>query len=397
MTKVTNCSLKYSTPEIFLAKVEDTLYEQKNAGSLLSHIAEKGLRYDLTVPFARFVVQHRNDIHMPFRRYQIQPVWRADNPQKGRYREFWQCDADAIGSDSLVNETDLLLIYEEVFSLLNLQAQVYINHRKVLEGFAEIAGVRHLFKEITVCIDKTDKIGIEGVTEELLKAGLTLEQCTLIRGCFEQFELSNKGIELLADKLKTSVTGMEGINELTELLGLCEAAGLKKKPVFNGTLARGLDYYTGCIFEAVSTEVKIGSISGGGRYANLTGVFGMDGLSGVGISFGIDRIYDVLESLNRFAPVAELNTTVLCCFFNKNGQMEALRTASDLRKKGIAAEVYPDLKKIQKQFEYAGKRQIPYVVVWGDNEISSGIPMVKNMITGQQQSMHVEELIKQLS
>lgn len=380
----------------YLQKAPEEVMHAKDANALLKFISDKGLRYDLTVPLARFVVQNRNDLHMPFRRYQIQPVWRADKPQKGRYREFWQCDADSIGSDSLVNEVDLLAIYENVFEQLGLQVTVYINNRKILEGFAELIGAHALFKPLTIIIDKFDKIGIEGVTRELMALGLTGQQTNHLKDFLNQFELNAKHLSDLKQMLISSTIGQKGVEELEEILALCNAAGLQKMPVFNGTLARGLDYYTGCIFEVVSNDYAMGSISGGGRYDNLTGVFGMDGLSGVGISFGIDRIYDVMDGLKAFPAQTNNGTKVLCTHFDQKGLIEGVKTAAQLRKAGISTEVYPDYKKIQKQFDYANKRGIPYVIVWGEDEINTQQASLKNMAEGTQQKLTLTEIINLL-
>jgi histidyl-tRNA synthetase len=380
----------------YLQKAPEDTLTAKDSGALLKHISDKGLRYDLTVPLARFVVQNRNDLQMPFRRYQIQPVWRADKPQKGRYREFWQCDADSIGSDSLINETDLLLIYESVFEQLGLHVTVYINNRKILEGFAELIGAKALFKPLTIIIDKFDKIGIEGVSRELIALGLSEKQTDNLKDFLTQFALNTENLNELKNMLSTSEVGLKGIAELEEILALCEAGGLQRMPVFNGTLARGLDYYTGCIFEVVSNDYAMGSISGGGRYDNLTGVFGMDGLSGVGISFGIDRIYDVMDGLKCFPEQHTNGTQVLCTHFDNNGLIEGVKTAALLRKAGINTEVYPDIKKIQKQFDYANKRGIPYVIVWGQDEIDSQQPSLKNMKEGTQQKLTLNEIINLL-
>jgi histidyl-tRNA synthetase len=381
----------------FISEVPETSRLNGTAGELLKWISDKGLRYDLTVPLARFVVQHRNDLQMPFRRYQMQPVWRADKPQKGRYREFWQCDADVIGTDSLVSECDLLKIYEEVFGILNLDVKVQINNRKILEGFSEVMGAQEKFRLLTIIIDKLDKIGLDGVKQDLKANQFDDHQIAILTAMLQSFELTVENLNKLKISLKDSSIGLKGIAEMENLLDLTAAAGLNIPLTFNGALARGLDYYTGCIFEVTSNEVAIGSISGGGRYDNLTGIFGMDGLSGVGISFGIDRIYDTMESLGRFKETDYNGTKIICCHFDEKGLMEGLRSATVLRDFGIAAEVYPDTKKIQKQFEYANKRGIPYVIIWGEEELKNNIPQLKNMKTGEQKMMKIEEIPNYIS
>lgn len=381
----------------FMSEVPETTRLSGIAGELLKWISDKGLRYDLTVPLARFVVQHRSDLHMPFRRYQMQPVWRADKPQKGRYREFWQCDADVIGTDSLISECDLLKIYEEVFGILNLDVKVQINNRKILEGFSEVMGAQEKFRLLTIIIDKLDKIGLEGVKLDLKANQFDDRQISILTAMLQSFELTVENLNNLKISLKDSNIGLKGITEMENLLELTAAAGLNIPLTFNGALARGLDYYTGCIFEVTSNEVAIGSISGGGRYDNLTGIFGMDGLSGVGISFGIDRIYDTLESLGRFKEIDYGGTQIICCHFDEKGMMEGIRSATALRNSGIAAEVYPDVKKIQKQFEYANKRGIPYVLIWGEEEMKNNTPQLKNMRTGEQIMIKIDEIPNYIS
>lgn len=376
----------------FMQGVPEQVRSNGTSGEILKSIADKGLRYDLTVPLARFVVQNRNDLQMPFRRYQMQPVWRADKPQKGRYREFWQCDADIIGTDSLVSECDLLKIYEEVFQQFSLDVKIQVNHRKILEGFAEVIGAKDKFKLLTIVIDKIDKIGFEGVRQELLQQQFSQQQIDVLESFLKQFELNFENLNQLKTVLQHSETGLKGIQELELLLSLNAASGLKMSVTFNGALARGLDYYTGCIFEVTSNEVAMGSISGGGRYDNLTGIFGMDGLSGVGISFGIDRIYDVMDSLGKFETENYAETQIICCHFDQSGLLKGLESAATLRSLNISAEVYPDVKKIQKQFEYANKRNIPYVLIWGEEEIKSNLPQLKNMKTGEQTQVSIEEI-----
>jgi histidyl-tRNA synthetase len=377
----------------YLADIPSTAWVNQDHREITPLISEKGLRYDLTVPLARFVVQNRNELQMPFRRYQMQPVWRADRPQKGRYREFWQCDADIIGSDSLINEVELLNIYQNVFSALGLKVKVMVNHRKILEGMAEVMGIKEHFRALTIAIDKFDKVGITGVLKELEAVELAPTKTIILQDFLESFELNGVNLEKLDKMLETSEVGRQGIAELRELLHLSQVSGLSQTIWFNGTLARGLDYYTGCIFEVVSEEVPMGSISGGGRYDNLTGVFGIEGLSGVGISFGIDRIYDVMESLGLFNNVSKSSTKILICHFDQKGLEKGLETAQELRRNLIPTELYPDVKKIQKQFDYANKRSIPYVLLWGENELAEGKPTLKDMVSGKQKSISLDELI----
>jgi histidyl-tRNA synthetase len=364
-----------------------------NPGPLTLKIAEKGLRYDLTVPFARFVVQHLNEITFPFKRYQIQPVWRADKPQKGRYREFYQCDVDVIGSNSLMNEVELVQIIHDIFKVLNVKVIIKLNNRKILAGMAEIAGVPDRFTDLTVALDKLDKIGIEKVLEELLAKGFSqveldkLNPFMSIKGDFRQ------RIEILLAHLSGSQTGMQGIAEMQAIYERLEILGIEDDCELDITLARGLNYYTGTIFEVKAKEVEIGSICGGGRYDDLTGVFGLPGVSGVGISFGADRIYDVLLALNRFPDHDISKTQVLIINFGETEEKYCLRLAVQLRNSGISTEVYPDQGKLKKQMKYADQKQIPYVVLAGENEIASGQVTVKNMKTGEQIACTPEQLI----
>ncbi len=375
----------------FMKGAADRVYSSEE---IIPKISEKGLRYDLTVPLARFVVQNRNEIQFPFRRYQMQPVWRADKPQKGRYREFWQCDADIIGTDSLLSESDLLGLYQMVFEALQLKVQIQINHRKILEGFAVKAGVQDRFRTLTVIIDKMDKIGIEGVNQLLLNNGFTETETKIILPNLGKTELSGVTIQELKASLTGIETGLEGCADLEQLLQYYQDSGYTGKLFFNGALARGLDYYTGCIFEVISDECAMGSISGGGRYDNLTGIFGMPGISGVGISFGLDRIYDVLEQLNRFPNSRQKSTRVLCCYMDEQGRKMAVQTVSDLRQMNIPAEVYPDIKKIGKQLEYADKRNIPFVMIWGEKEILEQKLTLKNLESGEQFYIDMQEAFK---
>ncbi|SEN24353.1 histidyl-tRNA synthetase [bacterium A37T11] len=371
--------------------------------SLLPLIAEKALRYDLTVPFARYVVMHQNEITLPFKRYQIQPVWRADRPQKGRYREFYQCDADVVGSESLLNEAEFVLIYQEALSSLGLtDFTIKINNRKILAGIAELLGKPELIVDMTVAIDKLDKIGLEGVSNELIVRGFTegdvekLKPVILLKGTNEE------KLARLKKVLEGSETGLRGIAEIEtvfEYLSLLSPAdgGLENPDCqLDITLARGLNYYTGCIFEVKTNQVAMGSIGGGGRYDDLTGMFGLKGLTGVGISFGADRIYDVLEELGLFPAGAVQGTRVLISNFDEKAERYALPILQQLRKNGIAAELYPTAAKLKKQLAYADARHIPYVILIGEEEMQSGLLSLKNMQTGEQQKLSANELTGQL-
>jgi histidyl-tRNA synthetase len=357
-------------------------------------IAEKGLRYDLTVPFARFVVQHLNELTFPFKRYQIQTVWRADRPQKGRYREFYQCDVDVIGSDSLLNEVELVQIIEDVYKALNIKVLVKLNNRKILAGIAEVANVPDKFIDFTVALDKLDKIGLEKVKEELEGRGFTkgeisaLEPFMFVSGSFRQ------RLDSLKTHLADSEVGMKGISEMETIVDRLEILGIAGGCELDITLARGLNYYTGTIFEVKATETEMGSICGGGRYDDLTGVFGLPGMSGVGISFGADRIYDVLLTLNRFPEHDISGTQVLLVNFGENEEKYCLKLAVQLRNAGIVTEIYPDQGKLKKQMKYADQKQIPYVVLAGENEMTTGILSVKNMKTGQQENLSAQQLIQ---
>lgn len=364
------------------AKVQSQELENSNALSL--KVCEKGLRYDLTVPFARYVVQHQNELAFPFKRYQIQPVWRADRPQKGRYREFYQCDVDVIGSKSLINELELVQIVDEVFAKFGINVCIKINNRKVLQGLAEVIGHPDKLVDITVAIDKIDKIGLDAVKEELLQRGIdeqgiaTIEPVLLLSGTTEEKLTVMKGI------LASSEAGMKGLAELEELFGYISVAGIKQEVEIDLSLARGLNYYTGAIFEVKAKDFAIGSICGGGRYDDLTGIFGLPGMSGVGISFGADRIYDVLQGLDKFPKEAIVGTKVL---FSNMGDAEVAYTLpiiASLRAQGINCEIYPDKTKLKKQFDYAAKKNIPYFAIVGEQEIADGVVNIKNQITGEQ-------------
>jgi histidyl-tRNA synthetase len=363
----------------------------------VSQFSEKGLRYDLTVPFARYVVMHQNEISFPFRRYQIQPVFRADRPQRGRYREFYQCDADVIGSDSLLNEAELIQIYDEVFKELELPVTIHLNNRKILEGMAESMNATEKFKTITIAIDKLDKIGLQGVRQLLSENGLTESQLQLLEKFFSLNGHSNEILGQALNLLPNSETGLKGIQELKEIFDLLHSAGGTKHDVkLDFTLARGLDYYTGAIIEVKPLEAKMGSVGGGGRYDDLTGVFGLKNVSGVGISFGADRIYDVMLEQNLFAEQSEFSSQVMFACFDKAALHYCLPLASRLRSEGMAVEIYPAPDKLKKQMKYAGDKSIPFVIVIGEEEMKSGKLSVKNMSTGEQSMKTINEVISYL-
>jgi histidyl-tRNA synthetase len=383
----------------YLAKVNEQALAAKNSNAVAPSISEKALRYDLTVPFARYVVQHQNEITFPFKRFQLQPVWRADRPQKGRYREFYQCDADVVGSDSLLNEAEFILIYDEALSKLGLtDFNIKINNRKILSGIAEIIGKPELIVDMTVAIDKLDKIGLDGVINELLTKGFTqadvdqLEPVILLQGS------NAEKLEKLKTILASSTIGLKGITELETIFTYLQSFTLNKATVeLDITLARGLNYYTGAIFEVKTNEVAMGSIGGGGRYDDLTGMFGLKGLTGAGISFGADRIYDVLEELNLFPEASNQTTKVLICPFDTAGETYALPLLQQLRNSSINAELYPAGAKIKKQLDYANNKNIPYVVVIGSDEIQSGQLTFKNMQSGEQQKLTADAIIAALT
>lgn len=376
----------------FITKVPDDPAYFSNSARLSSKICEKGLRYDLTVPFARFVVQHQNEITFPFRRYQIQPVWRADRPQKGRYREFFQCDVDVIGSDSLVNEIELARIIDDVFSRLKFSTVVKINNRKVLAGMVEVAGASEKFIPVMTAIDKLEKTGKDNVVRELFDKGLSEEAVNRIMSVTGVSGDNNVKLSSLKEILGKSETGMKGIDELEFLFGHLESYGLGNEFVFDAALARGLDYYTGTIFEVKAKDMEIGSICGGGRYDNLTEVFGLSGVSGVGISFGADRIYDVMLKLDVFPGELLTGTRVMFANFGEEEASFCLEILGMLRKAGISAELYPEAAKMKKQMTYADRKNIPYVALIGDTELKGKKVTLKNMETGSQQQISPEEL-----
>ena len=375
----------------YLSKIEDNELTERNTLRLASKICEKGLRYDLTVPFARYVVMHREELQLPFKRYQVQPVWRADRPQKGRYREFYQFDGDVVGSDSLLNEVELMQIVDTVFTRFGVRVQIKINNRKILTGIAEVIGAADKIVDITVAIDKLDKIGIDNVNAELREDGLSDEQIEKLQPIIMLEGTNEEKLNTIAEVLKDSETGLKGVEETKYILGFLTS--LNNEIQLDLTLARGLSYYTGAIFEVKALDTPMGSISGGGRYDNLTGIFGMPGLSGVGISFGVDRIYDVLNALDLY-PKDSLNTTqVLFINFGEKETAYCLPIIAKVRQAGIRAEIYPDGAKMKKQMSYANAKQIPYVVLAGDNEIAAGKVTLKDMTTGEQTLVSAEELI----
>lgn len=383
----------------YLKKADAAALEAKDSQALTSSISKRGLRYDLTIPFARYVVMYQNDISFPFKRYQIQPVWRADRPQKGRYQEFYQCDVDVVGSDSLMYEAELVMIYDEVFTKLGVSVDIRINNRKILYGIAEVAGCTERFMEMTVALDKLDKIGKDGVAKEMQERGISPE------GIDEIFKiLDDTSLESIraAFSAHNAETGMNGIQELDEVYSFLEGYEIRNKLTFDSTLARGLSYYTGCIFEVVvNTEIhdgiKMGSIGGGGRYADLTSTFGMKDMSGVGVSFGAERIYDVMEELDAFPEEATKNVHALILAFNEANHKYGFKLVQQLRSAGIIADCYPSAAKFKKQMKYANDRKIPYCIVIGDEEMNNGLYTLKNMSTGEQETLGMDDIIKQLT
>ena len=381
----------------FIGKVPAEEFVSDNVLKLAAKICEKGLRYDLTVPFARYVVMHRDELQMPFKRYQIQPVWRADRPQKGRYREFYQCDADVVGSDSLLNEVELVQIIDTVFTKFGINVQIKLNNRKILAGIAEYIGQPDKIVDITVAIDKLDKIGVEAVNAEMLANGICQDAVDKLQPILTMSGTNVEKLETIAQTIATSEIGVKGVEETRFILEKIEAVGLKNELQLDLTLARGLNYYTGAIFEVKAKDVAIGSITGGGRYDNLTGIFGMPGLSGVGISFGADRIYDVLNTLNLYPQNATQGTEVLFINFGETESDYCLPIASQVREAGISVELYPDCAKMKKQMAYANAKGIPFVVLAGESEINQGKVTLKNMLTGDQQLVSAEELIANIT
>ena len=363
----------------FLSKVSDEELQERNALHLAAKLCEKGLRYDLTVPFARYVVMHRDELQLPFKRYQMQPVWRADRPQKGRYREFWQFDGDIVGSDSLLNEVELM--------------QIVDTNRKILSGIAEVIGAAEKIVDITVAIDKLDKIGIDNVNQELREDGLSEEQIEKLQPIISLEGTNDAKLDTIAQVLAASETGLKGMEETRFILDTLKTVGLKNEIQLDLTLARGLNYYTGAIFEVKALDVQIGSITGGGRYDNLTGIFGMPGISGVGISFGVDRIYDVLNALDCYPKDATNGTQLLFINFGDRETAYCLPAVAKAREAGIRTEIFPDSSKMKKQMSYANAKQIPFVALAGENEIAAGKLTLKNMLSGEQQLLNIEEII----
>lgn len=381
----------------FLSGMDSDDIAEGNVAKTAAKISEKGLRYDLTVPFARYVVMHRNDISFPFKRYQIQPVWRADRPQKGRYREFFQCDADVVGSDSLLNEVELIQIIDEVFRRLNIRVVIKLNNRKILSGIAEIIGEADKITDITVVIDKLDKIGLEKVNEELRSKNIPQEAIDKLQPIISLSGNNREKLETLKSLLSTSEIGQKGIEELEFILDKTDKLSIGCELELDLTLARGLNYYTGAIIEVKALDTQIGSITGGGRYDNLTGIFGLPDVSGVGISFGADRIYDVLEQLNLFPENAARATDVLFVNFGDKEEAHILPLLSQLRSNGISAEIYPEAAKMKKQFSYADNNRIPFVAIIGENEIRKGKIMLKEMKTGEQELVSIEVILKKIN
>lgn len=381
----------------FLRGVDPGLIASGDCPKLAPKLCEKGLRYDLTVPFARFVVMHRNDLSFPFKRFQIQPVWRADRPQKGRYREFYQCDADVVGSDSLLNEIELIQMIDEVFARLGIRTAIKLNNRKVLAGIAELVGEPEKIVDITVAIDKIDKIGLDNVKAELSERGLSNEAIDRITPIITLSGSNDERLAQLSQLLADSETGLKGVAELREVMDGSKALGLRSELELDVSLARGLNYYTGTIIEVKASDVEIGSITGGGRYDNLTGVFGLPGVSGVGISFGADRIYDVLNTLNLYPEDIAGAAKVMFTNFGPAEAAKSLEVIKQLRANGISAEIYPDNAKMKKQMGRADTLGIPFVAIIGESELADGYVTLKNMTSGEQNRMSVEELIKALA
>ena len=377
-----------------LAKVSDEELQERNSLHLAAKMCEKGLRYDLTVPFARYVVMHREELQLPFKRYQMQPVWRADRPQKGRYREFWQFDGDIVGSDSLLNEVELMQIVDTVFSRFGVRVLIKINNRKILTGIAEVIGAADKIVDITVAIDKLDKIGLDNVNAELREDGLSEEQIAKLQPIITLEGSNDEKLDTISEVLASSETGLKGVEELRYILNTLKTAGLNNEIQLDLTLARGLNYYTGAIFEVKALDTPMGSILGGGRYDNLTGIFGMPGISGVGISFGIDRIFDVLNALDCYPKDAVVGTQLLFINFGEKETAYCLSAVAKAREAGIRTEIFPDSSKMKKQMSYANAKQIPFVALAGENEINEGKFTLKNMLTGEQQLITAEALIK---
>lgn len=377
----------------YLKKLDSSDLEENNSQKTAIKISEKGLRYDLTVPFARFVVQHRNDITFPFKRYQIQPVWRADRPQKGRYREFFQCDIDVIGSNSLLNETELIRVIDEIFKNLGISVTIKINNRKILSGIATVIDAPDKLTVITTAIDKLDKIGIDKVYDELRQKGLSEDAINSLEPIINLGGDNRKKLQCLKEFIGLSEDGSKGILEIETMLDHLKMLNIEAKVELDQSLARGLNYYTGAIIEVVANDVNIGSVCGGGRYDNLTGIFGLPDVSGVGISFGADRIYDVMNDLNIFPEQSQTSTELMIVNFGEKEALYSLKVLEEIQKSGIRTELYPDSVKVQKQMKYANQKSISYVLLIGEEEIKTGIYTLKNMNTGDQQKFELSELI----
>ncbi len=377
----------------YLKDISDEELTERNVNRLATKLSEKGLRYDLTVPFARYVVMHRNDITFPFKRYQIQPVWRADRPQKGRYREFFQCDADVVGSDSLINEVELIQIIDEVFNRFGIRVSIKLNNRKILSGIAEIIGESDKIVDITVAIDKLDKIGLDKVNEELASKGIPQKAIDQLQPIIMLQGSNEEKLATLKNVLHGSDIGIQGVDELIFILDKLKIVGVRSDLELDLTLARGLNYYTGAIIEVKALDVQIGSITGGGRYDNLTGIFGLPGVSGVGISFGADRIFDVLNQLDLYPKDSVRNTQVLFVNFGAKEEAHILPLITKMRQSGIATEIYPESAKMNKQMKYADSNKIPYVAIIGENEMNENKIMLKDMISGEQKLLSLEECI----
>ena len=378
----------------YLSKVTPEELAERNSLHLAAKLCEKGLRYDLTVPFARYVVMHREELQLPFKRYQMQPVWRADRPQKGRYREFWQFDGDIVGSDSLLNEVELMQIIDTVFTRFGVRVQIKINNRKILTGIAEVIGAADKIVDITVAIDKLDKIGLDNVNQELREDGLSDEQIEKLQPIISLEGTNDEKLNTIAEVLASSETGLKGVEETRFILDTLKSLGLKNEIQLDLTLARGLNYYTGAIFEVKALDVQIGSITGGGRYDNLTGIFGMPGISGVGISFGVDRIFDVLNALDCYPKDATNGTQLLFINFGDKETAYCLPSVAKARQAGIRTEIFPDSTKMKKQMSYANAKQIPFVALAGENEMAAGKLTLKNMESGEQSLVTIDEIIK---
>lgn len=378
----------------YLSKISDEELAEKNSLRMAAKLCEKGLRYDLTVPFARYVVMHRDELQMPFKRYQIQPVWRADRPQRGRYREFYQCDADVVGSDSLLNEVELMQIVDTVFTRFGIRVQIKINNRKILTGIAEVIGAADKIVDITVAIDKLDKIGLDNVNKELADNGLNSEAIEKLQPIISLSGTNEEKLDTIKNVLADSEIGLKGVEEIRFILDTLKVVGLNNEIQLDLTLARGLNYYTGAIFEVKALDTPMGSITGGGRYDNLTGIFGMPGISGVGISFGADRIFDVLNTLDLYPKDAVTSTRLLFVNFGDKETAYCLPIVNKARQAGIQVEMYPDSVKMKKQMTYANAKQIAFVAMAGETEIAEGKVMLKNMVTGEQKMVSPDELIE---